>query len=81
MSALPSKYVPVEYSAIGVAAILLAALRYNDTVSVLWDRVKHDSRVRTFDRFANALTILFAGHVIMLEKGVLRVDAVSRPLQ
>ena len=78
MSALPSKYIPVEYSAVGVASILLAALQHNDTVSVLWDRVKHDSRVRTFDRFANALTILFAGHVIMLEKGVLRVDISSK---
>ena len=79
MSALPSKYIPVEYSAVGVAAFLLAALRHNDTVSMLWDRVKHDARVRTFDRFANALTILFAGRVIMMEKGVLRVDAGSGP--
>ncbi|AOG02554.1 hypothetical protein BSY18_4154 (plasmid) [Blastomonas sp. RAC04] len=79
MSALPSKYIPVEYSVVGVAAFLLAALRHNDTVSMLWDRVKHDARVRTFDRFANALTILFAGRVIMMEKGVLRVDAGSEP--
>lgn len=75
MSALPSKYIPVEYSSVGVAAILIAALRHNDTVSMLWDRVKHDARIRTFDRFANALTTLFAGRVIMMEKGVLRVDA------
>jgi hypothetical protein len=77
MSALPSKYIPVEYSSVGVAAIVLAALKHNDTVSMLWDRVKHDARVRTFDRFANAVTILFAGRVIVMEKGVLRVDASS----
>lgn len=77
MSTLPSKYIPVEYSAVGVAGFLLAALRHNDTVSMLWDRVKHDARVRTFDRFANALTLLFAGRVIRMEKGVLRVDADS----
>lgn len=74
MSALPSKYVPVEHSTVGVAALLVASMRFNDTVSSLWDRVRHDERVRTFDRFASALTILFAGHVIRIDKGVLHRD-------
>jgi hypothetical protein len=73
MSALPSKYVPVEHSAVGVAAFLVASLGANDTVSSLWDRVRHDPRVRSFDRFASALTMLFAGRVIFLDKGVLRL--------
>lgn len=79
MSALPSKYVPVEHSTVGVAALLIASLRPNDTVSSLWDRVRHDDRVRTFDRFANALTTLFAGHILLLEKGVLRADQSAGP--
>ena len=74
VSALPSKYVPVEHSAVGVAAFLIASLGANDTVSSLWDRVRHDERVRSFDRFAHALTILFAGHVVHFDKGVLRRD-------
>lgn len=73
MSALPSKYVPVEYSTLGVAAFLVESLGANDTVSSLWDRVRHDSRVRSFDRFASALTTLFAGGLILLDKGVLRI--------
>ncbi len=74
MSALPSKYVPVEHSAVGVGAFLIASLGSNDTVSSLWDRVRHDDRVRSFDRFANALTMLFAGRVILLDRGVLKLD-------
>jgi hypothetical protein len=74
VSALPSKYVPVEHSGLGVAAFLIASLGANDTVSSLWDRVRHDERVRSFDRFANALTMLFAGRVIVLDKGVLKLD-------
>lgn len=74
MSALPSKYVPVEHSAVGVAAFLIASLGANDTVTSLWDRVRHDERVRSFDRFANALTMLFAGHVVYLDRGVLKLD-------
>lgn len=73
MSALPNKYVPVEHSIVGLAAFLIASLRHNDTVSSLWDRVRHNEQVRTFDRFATALTTLFAGRLIKLEKGVLSV--------
>lgn len=62
----------------GVAAFLVASLGANDTVSSLWDRVRHDERVRSFDRFANALTTLFAGRVVLLDKGVLRLDPQSR---
>ncbi len=61
----------------GVAAFLIESLGANDTVSSLWDRVRHDERVRSFDRFANALTTLFAGHVVLLDKGVLRLDPQS----
>jgi hypothetical protein len=71
MSALPSKYVPVEYSSLGVAALLVERLAPNDTVSTLWDRCKADARVRTFDRFAAALSLLFAGGVVWLERGVI----------
>jgi hypothetical protein len=72
MSALPNKYVPVEYSLLGIAADLLTVMRANDTVSALWDRVREDSRIRTFDRFAAALTLLFAGGILVLEDGLLR---------
>lgn len=78
MSALPNKYVPVEHSLVGLAAYLVATIGQNDTVSSLWDRVRHDDRVRTFDRFASGLTILFAGGLIALDQGVLRRDAAPR---
>lgn len=77
MQTLPSKYVPVEHSVVGVTAFLIASLGANDTVSSLWDRVRHDERIRSFDRFANALTLLFAGHVLLLDKGVLRLEQKS----
>jgi hypothetical protein len=72
MSALPTKYVPIEFSVLGVAATIMAEMRSNDTVSSLWDRLAENPQVRTFDRFAAALTLLFAGSVISLEGGILR---------
>ena len=71
MTALPNKYVSVDYSIIGLTAILLESLQPNDTVSSLWERVSQDRRIRTFDRFADAATLAFAGGLLELQSGVL----------
>ncbi|CAM3660798.1 hypothetical protein LIHA111178_02085 [Litorimonas haliclonae] len=72
MSALPNKYVTVDYSTVGLSAILLEALQPNDTISSLWDRLSGDQRIRTFERFADAATLAFSGGLLILDGGVLR---------
>ena len=72
MSVLPNKYVPLESSILGVASIIAASWRPNDTVSTLWDRVSKDERVRTYDRYADALTLLFAGGIVEFNMGKLK---------
>lgn len=73
MSAMPNKYVPIPYSMLGVSSFLAEHMQPNDTISALWDRVRNDDRVRTFDRYAEALTLLFAGGILVLDKGILRL--------
>lgn len=77
MSLLPNKYVPVEFSSVGVAAVVLETLQPNDTVSTLWQRLSTDERVRTFNRFADALTVLYAVNVIEMVRGSIRL---ARPV-
>lgn len=72
MSTLPNKHVPIEHSILGVAALVVENLQPTDTVSTLWDRCRTDAHVRTFDRFASALTLLFAGGIITLDRGLIR---------
>ena len=72
MSVFPNKYTPLSYSLIGTASQIFESITTNDTVSTLWDRVREDERVRTFDRFADALALLFAGSMITLDRGILR---------
>ena len=71
MHVLPTKYVPIDSSILGVASILLGDLGSNDTVSTLWDRVRTMPQVRTFDRYAEALTLLFAARIVDLRRGIL----------
>lgn len=72
MSALPNKYVTIDYSIIGLTAVLLEVIQPNDTVSSLWDRVNRDQRIRTFERFADAATLAFASGLLKFDGGVLQ---------
>jgi hypothetical protein len=75
MSVLPNKYVPIDYSIIGISSILLEVMSENDTISSLWEKVSLDKRIRTFDRYADALSLLFAVKLIDMQGGVI----VGRP--
>ena len=67
----PTKYMPIEFSLLGVGAVLLEQLGPTDTVSSLWDKVRSNEQVRTFDRFAEAITLLYAANLIAMRGGVL----------
>lgn len=71
MNLAPTKYITMQYSMLGVSAFVLEAIGPNDTVSSLWERVRRDERIRTFDRYSDALTILFATKAINLESGLI----------
>ncbi len=60
MTALPNRYVPIDYSVVGLSSMLLEVMSQNETVSSLWEKVSSDEKIRTFDRFADALSLLFA---------------------
>jgi hypothetical protein len=80
MSALPNKYIPIDHSMIGLTSLLIERLGSNDTVSSLWSKVSSDPRVRTFDRFAEALSLGFAGGLVQLNDGTIQtVEDRARP--
>jgi hypothetical protein len=71
MNALPNRYIPIDYSVIGLSSMLLDVMSQNETVSSLWEKVSGDEKIRTFDRFADALSLLFAAKLIDVEGGVI----------
>ena len=78
MSALPNRYIPIDHSMLGLTALLIEQISSNDTVSSLWHKVSSDQRVRTFDRFADALSLGFAAGLILLNDGVIELVAERR---
>lgn len=66
---LPTKFVPEDFSLMGVAARILLALSNTASVSSLWHQVKVDPFVRTFDQFADALALLYALRLVDIRDG------------
>lgn len=68
---LPTKHIHEENALIGVGATLLRFMGQPTTVSSLWDRVRHEPNVGTFERFALATNLLFLIGAVDLRDGLL----------
>ena len=68
---LPTKYIPLPDSFLGVGYFILKNLDAPRTVSELWRRVRHDTSVSNPDRFYLVLDFLFSFKTIAFSKGML----------
>lgn len=73
MALLPSKFLPEDMTTLGAAAAALEGVqrRGRTTVSELWSDVRLDPRVRSFDRFADGLALLYAVQLLDVKEGQL----------
>lgn len=69
---LPTKHVSARHSLLGVGGLLVGQLEHAKTVSALWDRLRREPSVRTFERFVLALDLLYALGVIDYSEGLVR---------
>ena len=69
---LPTKHIRPEQSILGVGAVLLAQLRRPMTVTALWEAVKTDDRVGTYERYILTLDLLYMIGAIHFSEGLLR---------
>ena len=68
---LPSKHISQDQSLIGVGAILLKKLSRPQTVTNLWESVREEDVIGTFERFVLALVMLHIAGAIGLEDGLI----------
>ena len=69
---LPSKYIPEDQALLGVGAVILRYLERPQTVTSLWDKVRDEGAVGTFERFVVALNLLHITGVVVLSRGMIR---------
>lgn len=70
---LPTRHLSPSQSLIGLAAIVVKTLDRPRTVNQLWESLRSDQRIGTFDRFVLALDLLFMLGMVDMEDGELRV--------
>jgi hypothetical protein len=68
---LPSKHISEEQALLGVGAVLLGEIKEPQTVTSLWEKVKSNQAVGTFERFVLALDMLHITGVVKLSSGMI----------
>ena len=68
---LPTKHISEGQALLGVGATLLRHLERPQTVTSLWDKVRSDQAVGTFERFVLALDLLHIAGVVTLCQGMI----------
>ncbi|MCF8880368.1 hypothetical protein L5876_11125 [Hyphobacterium sp. SN044] len=68
---LPTKHVSENDALLGVALTLLKSLTQPDTVSGLWESVRDEQSVGTFERFVLAADLLYIFGLIEFNDGLI----------
>lgn len=69
---LPTKYIPLPDTYLGVGAIILKKLAVPRTVTELWRSVRSEAAVSNPDRFYLVLDFLYTFKLIELHNGLIR---------
>ena len=73
---MPSKYLKEDEALVGVGALLLQYIDGSPNLSNLWEDVKNNHSVATFERFILALDFLFLlGLIDIKDNNVMRVKS------
>lgn len=69
---LPSKHISEDQTLLGVGAVVLLRLEQPETVTSLWEKLRNEQVVGTYQRFVLALDLLYIAGVVNLSKGVIQ---------
>ncbi|MDP1760569.1 MAG: hypothetical protein Q8L01_03980 [Candidatus Woesebacteria bacterium] len=68
---LPTKHLKLSNSLLNLGAILLNNIEGKNTVTLLWDKTKDLSEIKTFEKFTLGLDLLFIMDIIELRDGLI----------
>ena len=69
---LPTKHMTVNYSLLGVGALILSNLEEPSPVSTLWEDLREFPEISTYERFTLGLDLLHMINAIHLHDGKIR---------
>jgi len=69
---IPNKNIRLQNSLLGMGAYILDMLRTPQTVSSLWEIVKTESKINSFDKYILTLDFLFMLNLLEIKSGIIR---------
>lgn len=74
---LPDKTIKTSYSLLGVGALLLQKASATETVSSLWEKVKKEDTVTSYEKYIRGLIFLYTIGAITYERGILSIGSLN----
>lgn len=68
---LPNKNIYLRNSLLGLGAIILEKFHRGDTVSSLWERIRSDTEINTFEKYILTLDFLYVLKAVDIREGIL----------
>lgn len=74
---LPDKTIKTSFSLLGVGALLLQKASATETVSSLWEKVKKEETVSSYEKYIRGLIFLYTIGAITYERGILSIGSLN----
>lgn len=74
---LPDKTIKTSFSLLGVGALLLQKASATETVSSLWEKVKKEDTVSSYEKYIRGLIFLYTIGAITYERGILSIGSLN----
>lgn len=74
---LPTKHVSLDKSLLGAGAFLLSIMIEPMTITGIWEKVKHTSKIETYGRLVLTLDFLYAiGAIDLVDSLIVKIQPV-----
>lgn len=67
---IPDKNIKLQNSLLGMGAQVLSELQTSETISSLWEKIKTNKAINSYEKFVLTLDFLFMLNLIDLQEGI-----------
>lgn len=67
---IPDKNIKLQNSLLGMGAQVLSELQTSETISSLWEKIKTNKVINSYEKFVLTLDFLFMLNLIDLQEGI-----------
>jgi len=74
---LPDKTIKTSYSLLGIGVLILKRISVDETTSSLWEKVKKEKQVNTYEKYIQGLVLLYSINAISFSRGIISVGTID----